>query len=489
MQIIQFDPLMFLGILPEIGLVVLAGLVLVLDLIWKGEQKRNLAWVVVIGLVGVGIATGFLSRPYGGANYLIFGGMIRWDWMHWIMSLVIFFGGAITVLLAKDMTILGKEGEFYFLLLVAMLGMCLMTGATNLVMLFLAIETTSIPMYILAGFFKREEASAEAGFKYLLFGAATSAVMLYGFSLLYGLTGTTQIYSMQAQLETNQVSSGLAFVLMILILVGLFFKISAVPLHFWAPDVYQGAPTPVAGFLSTASKAAGFIVLLRVLTIIFGDLFTIWSPVLCVVSAASMLFGNLQAMRQHNIKRLLAYSSIAQAGYILIGVASITVLGFLGIVVYLIAYMVTNLAAFGIISILGNQVKSDEISAYSGLARKSPGLGLGLLAAFLSLAGIPPFAGFVGKIFLFSSAILDMSNPWLVGIVILGVLNSILALYYYLRVIRIVYQGEPESAEPVNVTRSMKIAVSICVAGILVVGVLFAPFFTIAGTAVQSLFQ
>ena len=489
MQIIQFSPLMFLGILPEISLVLIAAMVLILDLVWKGEQRRNLAWVVVVGLVVAGSAAGYFSKPYGGENYLIFGGMLRWDWMHWIMSLVFFFGGAITVLLAKDMTFLGKEGEFYFLLVVSMLGMCLMSGATNLVMVFLAIETTSIPLYILAGFFKRDEASAEAGFKYLLFGAATSAVMLFGFSLIYGLTGTMQIYSMQAQLANNQVSGTLAFVLLLLILVGLFFKISAVPLHFWAPDVYQGAPTPVAGFLSTASKAAGFIVLLRVLTIIFGDLYSVWSPVLCVVSAASMFFGNLQAMRQHNIKRLLAYSSIAQAGYILIGVASITVLGFLGIVVYLIAYMVTNLAAFGIISILGNQVKSDEISAYSGLARRSPGLGLGLLAAFLSLAGIPPFAGFVGKVFLFSSAVLDMSNMWMVSLVILGVINSILALYYYLRVIRIVYQGEPESAEPVNVTRSMIIAVSICVAGILVVGVLFTPVFTIAGTAVQSLFQ
>lgn len=489
MSIPSFHPIMLLAIIPEMGLVLLGALVLVLDLTWKGEQHRQIAWVTIIGLVAVGVLTAFLSQPYGGQNYLIFGGMLRWDWMRWMMSMVFFFGGAITVLLVKDLDELGKEGEFYFLLLTSILGMCLMSGSADLVMLFLAIETTSIPLYILAGFYKRDEASAEAGFKYMLFGAATSAVMLYGFSLLYGVTGTTQLYNIATNLSTYQVPGMLGYTLILLILVGFGFKIAAVPLHFWAPDVYQGAPTPVAGFLSTASKAAGFIVIIRFMIVAFPDYVGVWSMILSILSAASMLFGNLQAMRQHNIKRLLAYSSIAQAGYMLIGVASVSYLGFESVVIYLIAYMVTNLAAFGIITIVGRTIKSDEIDSYAGLARRSPALGLGILVAFLSLAGIPPFAGFVGKLLLFSSAVSNMGIPWLAALVVIGILNSILALYYYLRVIKIVYQGETQSTEVIPVARTMKISVSLCVAGILLVGIFFSPVYNLAVMAAQSLFQ
>ncbi len=489
MNIVMFNPVMMMAILPEIGLVLLGTLVLILDLTWKGEQRRNIAWVTALGLAVIGVVTGFMSQPYGGNSYLIFGGAIRWDWMRWIMSLVFFFGGAITALLAKDLDNLGKIGEFYLLLLTSILGMCLMVGAANLVMLFLAIETTSIPLYILAGFTKREEASAEAGFKYMIFGAATSAVMLYAFSLIYGIAGTAQLYDISNNLSVRQTPGMLGFALILMVLVGLGFKISAVPLHFWAPDVYQGAPTPVAGFLSTASKAAGFIVVIRVLGVAFPNYLALWSMVLAILSAASMLFGNLQAMRQTNIKRLLAYSSIAQAGYMLIGVASVSYTGFESVVLYLIAYMVTNLAAFGIIAVIGNKVKSDDIESYTGLARRSPALALGMLAAFLSLAGIPPFAGFVGKVFLFSSAVENFQAGWLAALVVIGVLNSILALYYYLRVIKVVYQGEPTSDEAIPVSSAMKISVSLCVAGIVLVGIFFSPVFTLAEKAAISLFQ
>jgi NADH-quinone oxidoreductase subunit N len=500
-----YEPIMLLGILPELGLVLLGALVLILDLSWKGEQRRKIAWVVFTGLLIVGGVAAYISNPgvalqqASSQNVLIFNGMLRWDLMSWTMTLVFFFGGAITVLLAKDYDTLGKEGEFYLLLLTSMLGMCLMAGAADLIMLFLAIETTSIPLYVLAGFFKKDEASAEAGFKYLLFGAATSAVMLYGFSLLYGFSGTTQLYQIAASMQQNfGVSTWVQFALVLLVMVGFGFKIAAVPLHFWAPDVYQGAPTPVAGFLSTASKAAGFAVLMRFLPTVFSyspqgstiGISKLWSILIAVLAVASMLFGNLQAMRQHNIKRLLAYSSIAQAGYILIGVASIvSYLGYTGVVVYLMAYMVTNLAAFGIISIVEREVKSDEISDLSGLSRRSSGLALGLLAAFLSLAGIPPFAGFVGKVFLFSSAVMGLEYWWLAALVVIGVLNSILALYYYLRVVKIIYQGESASTEKIPVTNSMRIAVVVCVAGILAVGVFFTPLFDNALKAAYYLFQ
>lgn len=488
MTIYSFTPSMFLALLPEIGLIILGALILVLDLVWKGEQRRQIAWVTAIGLLLVGTLSVIFPHP-SEQGFLLFGGMIRWDGLSWMMSLVFFFGGFITVLLARDSDVLGKEGEFYFLLVVSILGMCLMAAASDLVMLFLAIETTSIPLYILAGFFKRDEASTEAGFKYMLFGATTSAVMVYGFSLLYGFTGSTQLYDIGQYLAYFQIPTVAVVGIMILILVGLGFKIAAVPLHFWAPDVYQGAPTQVTGFLSTASKAAGFVALMRVFTIAFSNYYEIWSILIAILSVASMFFGNLQAMRQHNIKRLLAYSSIAQAGYILIGLASINLLGFVGVVFYLIAYMVTNLAAFGIISVVEKEIKSDEIADFAGLARRSSGLGLGLLAAFLSLAGIPPFAGFVGKIFLFSSAMASSASSWQIALVILGALNSIIALYYYLKVIKVVYQGEPGALTPIPMTRTTQIVLTICVVGILVVGVLFSPAFNWSTLAVSSLFQ
>lgn len=499
MNTIPFAPQYLLALIPEIGLIVLAVLILIFDLVWKGEQRRMIAWVTAAGLLVIGVLNAFVLTP-ATQGMLLFGGMIRYDGLTWLMTMVFCFGGLITALLVKDQDKLGREGEFYLLMVTSILGMTLMASASDLIILFLAIETTSIPLYILAGFFKRDEASAEAGFKYLLYGAATSAVMLYGFSLLYGFTGTTQLTDMA---QVLQYFSSYSFALvptmtldwipvgvMLLILVGLAFKISAVPMHFWAPDVYQGAPTPVAGFLSTASKAAGFVVILRMLTFVFGSYYLQWSVVIAILAAVSMLFGNLQAMRQHNIKRLLAYSSIAQAGYILIGVASINILGFAGMIFYLMAYMVTNLAAFGIVSIVEQQTKSEEIEDLAGLARRSPALALGLLVAFLSLAGIPPFAGFVGKIMLFSSAASMISQYWwLTALLVLGLLNSILALYYYLRVIKIVYQGESKIAEPTPVTRSMNIAVILCVVGILVVGILFAPAFDISGIAVTSLFN
>jgi NADH-quinone oxidoreductase subunit N len=498
MNIIPFAPNQLIAIATEIGLVILALVILIFDLVWKGDQRRRIAWVTAGGLLLIGLVNAFIMPITEAA--LLFGGMIRYDGLTWLMGMVFCFGGMITALLVKDQDKLGREGEFYLLMVTSILGMTLMASASDLILLFLAIETTSIPLYILAGFFKRNEASTEAGFKYLLYGAATSAVMLYGFSLLFGFTGTTQISDMAQVLQyfsqysfplvPNATLDWIPVGVMLLILVGLAFKISAVPMHFWAPDVYQGAPTPVAGFLSTASKAAGFVVILRILLNAFGSYHLQWSIVLSVLAAASMLFGNLQAMRQHNIKRLLAYSSIAQAGYILIGVASINIYGFAGMVFYLIAYMVTNLAAFGIVSIVEQQVKSEEIEDYAGLARRSPSLSLGLLVAFLSLAGIPPFAGFVGKIMLFSSGAMMISKYWwLTALVILGVFNSILALYYYLRVIKIVYQGESKLAEPVQVTHAMRIAVILCVVGILVVGILIAPAFNFAGIAATSLYN
>ena len=321
----SIDPVMIRAIIPEIGLAVLALIVLVYDLIWRGEQKRGLGWLTAGGIAVVFVLTVAFSRP-GEESVQIWGGMLRHDWLSFSFTLLFLFGAAITSLFAMEMKPLGQRGEFYLLLLISTIGMILMASSADLIMLFLAIETTSIPLYILAGFYKLDDKSTESGFKYFLFGAMTSAVMLYGFSLIYGFTGTTDIYEITEMVAAGVVPLTLAIGTLILIMVGFGFKISVVPFHFWAPDVYEGAPTPVAGFLSTASKAAGFAVLMRVLLTVYADPAVIpyWVIVVAALSVFSMTLGNALAIPQKNIKRLLAYSSIAHAGYALIGVASLS---------------------------------------------------------------------------------------------------------------------------------------------------------------------
>ncbi len=485
-----YDPSMILAILPEIGLIVLGVLVLAFDLAWKEERRRNIGWVSSFGLLVIAILTAVFSHPVGNSG-LVWGGMLRWDWLSFVFEMIALAGAAITSLFAMDSGLIGKRGEFYLLLLASTFGMILMGGAADLVMLFLAIEMTSIPLYVLAGFSYKDARSTESGFKYFLFGATTSAVMLYGFSLLAGLTGTTQIYQMAPVIQSGGLPLFALIGVLMLILVGFSFKISAVPFQFWAPDVYEGAPTPVAGFLSTASKAAGFAVLIRFLVAVFPaaqpapSIHTYWVLLLAIVSTATMILGNVLALAQKNIKRLVAYSSIAQAGYILIGVVAASGLGISGSVYYLIAYLLTNLAAFGVITIVGRMTGSDDVSAYAGLSRRSPGLALVLLVAFLSLAGIPPFGGFFAKVLVFAAAV----DSHLVWLAVVGIINSVIALYYYLTVLKVayLYRSEDET-RPAAISRPWTIALVVCVLGIIVIGTLIGPWFNWSTLAANSLF-
>jgi NADH-quinone oxidoreductase subunit N len=309
--------------------------------------------------------------------------------------------------------------------------------------------------------------------------------MLFGFSFLYGFTGQTNLYLIGQSIQLMQVPAGLVIMALMMVLVGFGFKISAAPFHFWAPDVYEGAPTPVAGFLSTASKAAGFAVLLRVLLSTFVEYSPVWMYVIGGLAVLSMFVGNLLALTQKNLKRLLAYSSIAQAGYILIGVASGSQFGASGALYYLMAYLLTNLAAFGIVTLIGRVTGSDEIDSYAGLSRRSPGLALALLAALLSLGGIPPFAGFFGKLLVFGSAI-QAGQIWLA---IIGIINSVIGLYYYLVVLKVVYlKRSPDDDQPVKLKAAWQVALVLCVIGILALGVIFAPFYGLSVNAANSLF-
>jgi NADH-quinone oxidoreductase subunit N len=458
---------------------VLGLLVLLFDVLWKEEKRRNLGWLVAGGLAAIFVASLLVARPAEPQS--VFGGMLRFDWLGFSFKMLFIFGAAITALFMMDVEKLGRRGQAYLLLLASTLGMCLMASAADLVMLYLAIETTSIPLYILAGFLLDDEHSTEAGFKYLLFGAMTSAVMLYGFSLLYGFSGATSLAAFTGNLP-------LALGLIFLIVVGLGFKVSAVPFHFWAPDTYQGAPTPVAGFLSTASKAAGFAVLLRLFLIAFPQFAGEWSLILAVLATITMTVGNLLALAQKNIKRLLAYSSIAHAGYILIGVVAASRLGTTSVVFYLIAYLLTNLAAFGIVAAFGRIAGSDEISAYAGLSRRSARLALAMLVAFLSLAGMPPFGGFVAKVLVFTAAV---ETGW-VWLAIVGIINSIIGVYYYLTVLKVVYlyrmEGEDEESHPLPLSRPAALALVALSMGILLIGTLFAPWFNSAANAAVNLY-
>lgn len=478
---------MLLAILPEILLLSLAMILLIVEPFWKAERRRNAGWLTAGGLLAILIVCLLFARPT--APQTVFGGMLRFDLFGFFFKMLFIFSAAITSLLMMDHEKLGRRGESYLLLLATTMGMGLMAASSDLVMLYLAIETTSIPLYVLAGFLVDDKASTEAGFKYLLFGALTSAIMLYGFSLLFGFTGTTDLYQLAALLPAGASSLILVLGVVFLLLVGIGFKASVVPFHFWAPDVYQGAPTPVAGFLSTASKAAGFAVLLRLFIAAFPGYAQSWTSVLAVLAVITMTVGNLLALPQTNIKRLLAYSSIAHAGYAMIGVVAYSTLGVASVVFYLAAYILTNLLAFGIVMAFGRITGSDEIKDYAGLSRRSPGLGIAMLVAFLSLAGMPPFGGFVAKVFVFAAAI---QNPALIWLAVVGILNSMVGLYYYLNVLKSVYlfrmEGENEEQHPIALTRPYTIALVVLSLGVLLIGTLFAPWFNLANLAALNLF-
>jgi NADH-quinone oxidoreductase subunit N len=366
--------------------------------------------------------------------------------------------------------------------------MNLMAVSADLIMLYLAIETASIPLYILAGFILTDNRSTEAGFKYLLFGTLASTVMLYGFSLIFGFTGTTNLYRISELFAFGEISVSLAFGIFALVLVGLGFKIAVVPFHFWAPDVYQGSPTPVAGFLSTASKAAGFAVVLRFFFVAFPDYAPSWTVMLAVLSAITMTVGNLLAMSQTNIKRLLAYSSIAHAGYAMVGVVAFSELGAASVIFYLAAYIATNLLAFGVVMAFSRVAGADDIKDFSGMSRRNPWLALMMLCAFLSLAGMPPFGGFVAKVFVFAAGV-EANYTWLV---VVGILNSILGVYYYLNAMKYVYlyrmPNEDEENHPITLPRPYAIALAVLTIGVILVGTVFAPWFSWSTTAALNLF-
>jgi len=482
----MFSPLVFASILPEILILAIGLLILVFEPFWKEDQRRNAGWLTAGGLFLAILISLLFGQP--GEPTAVLGGMIRFDWLGFFFKILFMFAGAVTALLLMDHERAGRRGEAYLLLLASLLGMNLMAVSSDLIMLYLAIETASIPLYVLAGFLLADERSTEAGFKYLLFGTLASTIMLYGFSLIFGFSGTTDLYQIAALFTTGSISPLLVFAVLALVLVGLGFKVAIVPFHFWAPDVYQGSPTPVAGYLSTASKAAGFAVIIRLFFVALPEFSVSWTLILAALSAITMTVGNLLALPQTNIKRLLAYSSIAHAGYAMIGVVAFSQLGAASVVFYLAAYIVTNLLAFGIVMAFSRVTGLEEITDYAGLSRRNPFMALMMLAAFLSLAGMPPFGGFVAKVFVFTAGV-QADYTWLV---IVGIINSIIGVYYYLNVLKYVYlyrmPNEDEEQHAVPLTRPYTIALVALTIAVILVGTVFAPWFSWSSAAALNLF-
>jgi NADH-quinone oxidoreductase subunit N len=487
-----------LAVLPEVLLLLLGFSVISVDLFMRRRaDRRVLAYLSIVGrlvILGVvAVQTVPLANPNAPAVQAVLGGMVRADLMVQLFRVMFLVAAILTCVISLDFKPLKARGEYYGLLIFSTLGMGMMAAANNIIMLYIGLETTSVSLYMLAGFMRDTRPSSEAGMKYFLFGAFTSTIMLYGLSLLFGFTGQTSYQGVSAALaklvagqETLPVRGAL-----VLVMVGFGFKVAAVPFHMWTPDVYEGAPTPITAFISVASKAAGFAVLVRFFLLVFGPVQDQWVGLIAALATATMIVGNVLAIPQRNFKRMLAYSSVAQAGYVLIGVAAVGTLGTSGVLYYLTAYILTNIAAFAVAEIVSNLTGSELIKDMAGLSRKSPGVALGLLAAMLSLGGVPPLAGFFAKFYIFNAAVgyVDSTGQHaLVWLAVVGVLNSIVALYYYLIILKIAYVDRSEGDEvEVRVQGSYKITLALTVAGMLVLGVFASPWYTMATTAAMTL--
>ena len=504
----EFDFLASLpSIAPEIGLTILAIAVLFLDVYLPESQRRNIAYVTAGGLALLAITPLLWGPPAAetaaaAQNLLYWGGMVRHDVLSQIFKVMILLGGALSALMAIDMKTLGRRGEFYLIIVVSTLGATLIASAADLVMVFLGLETLSIPLYILAAFKRDDSRSSESGMKYFLFGSFASALMLFGFTILYGFTGQTNIYVIAGLLAESLNSAPVAVLTaLVLVVVGFGFKIGAVPFHFWTPDMYEGAPTPVTAFVSVASKAASFALLVRFLVAVFPDVLVIggqpmqafWVQLAAAMAVISMTLGNLLALSQRNIKRLLAYSSIAQAGYTLIGVAAIQAQTLDGqaqavasIGFYMFMYTFTNILAFAVVVLFSEATGSETIADLAGLNRRSPWLALTMTIALLSLAGIPPAAGFFGKFFLFNAAV-QADLTWLA---IVGVLNAIVALYYYLVVIKVMYvDRSADEDKPIPMSPAYGWVLGVPTVLVIVLGTFGAqPIFNWAVEGAKSLF-
>jgi NADH-quinone oxidoreductase subunit N len=464
---------------PEIVLAGFMVLAIVADLLFEERQRWATANIAGIGLLGSLFAVITLAVQSGAARSMFEGSYVVDDFSL-VLKALFCIAGYVVVLMSTNYIEEGGyyQGEYYTLLLTSVLGMQMMSSSRELISMFVALELLSIPAYMLAAWRKRDVKSNEAGVKYFLLGVFASAVMLYGMSLLYGVSGSTRFSDIAAYLAKagNEPITTLAVVF---IVVGFGFKVSAVPFHTWAPDTYEGAPTPITAFLSVASKAAGFVALLELLFVAFPSAREVTQPFFWVVAAITMTLGNLTALRQTNIVRMLAYSSVAQGGFIIMPLA---VIGsdassredaLTAVITYLLIYAAMNLGAFAVVLAVARKTRSGEITSYGGLFEYAPGLTVAMTIFLFSLAGIPPLGGWVAKFGVFR-ALLSSGGGWAVALAVIGVVNSVIALYYYANVAKEMWFNPTPDGDktPIKVPSSLVAALGITTLATLLLGIL-----------------
>lgn len=469
---------------PEIALAALSLILLAIGLLIPAGARKGMMPLTVFSLLGVLGYT--LYDFFYGPEAAFLGGLYMHDQFA-IYFKVLFLAAALLVVLSSGgyvQTLPKHRGEFYSLLLAATLGMMLMAGAGELITMYVGLELMTISFYILVAYLADDARSAEAGIKYLVLGATSSAILLYGISLIYGLTGSTQLTEIASKLSGTL--SPAALLATVFLLAGLGFKISLVPFHLWAPDIYEGAPTPVTAFLAIASKAAAFAVLIRVylLTMNSQAFSATGQTLLFVMAAITMIVGNLIAIPQTNIKRLLAYSSIAQAGYLMVGIIAESSSGIKGVLFYAMIYVFANMGAFAVATLVAEKQGSSEIRDLAGLWRRAPLATVVMTASLLSLAGIPPLAGFVGKFYLFSAAM----DQGYVAIAYIGFVMSMISVYYYLSVVKVMFLAEGEGLPDVPVTGALKFTMIFTMVITIAIGIYPTPLAQMAIAAAQSLF-
>ena len=498
---------------PEVILLLTGLVVLCVDFIWQDKApdeasleasfrgKKDL-WVPALALIGLGLALAATVLLLGTPPTTVLAMMAVDPFALFFKTVAI---ACVMLVILAAVPYLQPEhaqprtryrGEFYFLLVFACLAIALASSATDLISVYLAMEFLSITSYVLAGYLRGDKKSNEAGIKYFLYGSVASAIMLYGMSLLYGATGTTNLAEIARFLMAGDPSmQWLAVAAIVMLLAGFGFKIVLAPFHQWAPDTYEGAPTPVTAFLSVGSKAAGFAILMRVfLTALPAFRYEIgWMAFLIALSIISMGLGNLIALRQTNIKRMLAYSSIGHAGFIIIGFICLSLdvqsafLGMNGTLFYLFGYLFTNLAAFTAVIAVETATGSAEIADYRGLVKRAPVIAGVLLVALLSLAGIPGTAGFLGKFLVFGAAI-QFNTPQTIFLAVVGILFSVVAAFYYLNVVRYMFfEPADKEAGPLAVSAGLKVGLAVTAVGILVIGLYPQPFIVFATRSMQML--
>ena len=412
--------------------------------------------------------------------------MFALDRFAWTFKLFFLITTGVVVLMTRAYTrhLANNVGEFYLLVFCALLGMLTLASVRDLLLLFVGLELLTFSLYVMVAYLKQEAASIEAGMKYLVIGSVSSGLLVYGISLLYGASGTTNFAGLHDTFASGAMPP-MAVAGLLLVIAGLGFKVAAVPFHLWVPDVYEGAPTPVAALLSVGSKMAGVVALLRLLYGAFLPAQAIWSPVLAVLAAATILYGNLGALAQTNIKRLLGYSSIGHAGYLLMGLSTATAAGASAIGFYLLAYLVSNLAVFFVVVLASEALESDQLDAYNGLAKRSPMLAAVMFVGLLSLAGVPPLAGFMGKLLVLLATV-RTGRLWLA---LVGAGNVAVSLYYYLMIVKRMYAGTPTANTPIAVDGLTKAALFALLIAILAIGIFSQPSLELASSAAASLLQ